>query len=102
MIAEELAWAWARLALAGICVAVLIAARWQHERQLLNAPRTFIPRSTLTAGRGRTGARSIRPSGPLQLNHLSYPLYWLGLTTTAALAAQAIAVLVRHGLPSLH
>lgn len=78
-----------RLILAAVCTGVLIAARWHREQQLSNAPRPA------------RSARQTRASEPLgrRLPHLrsirvSQPLYWIGLTTSAALAAQAIASLI--------
>ncbi len=92
-------WVWGRLALAIVCVGALMAARWHHERQLASAPRaaqlsrTWLERKALEArtdpGSGTRLARRLPP--------VTHPLYWLGLTTSAALAAQAIATLLTPG-----
>jgi hypothetical protein len=100
-----------RLGLAAICVATLVGARWRHERQaaLLQQPgwrvagggpdldpsvpqrrRPWLVMSWSLLRRHRS------PKRPLNLR-LSLALYWLGLTTSAALAGQAIAALVRRG-----
>ncbi|MBI3972504.1 MAG: hypothetical protein HY332_14590 [Chloroflexi bacterium] len=74
-----------RLILALTCIAILIGARWYHERQLMRAPRlTF--RSAPSPNR--------RPARRTLPAYLSQSLYWLGLTTSAALAAQAIAAII--------
>lgn len=74
-----------RLALAALCVMVLVGARWRHERQLAGglAQRKF----AVPLHRARSTRR-------VPLGGLSQSLYWLGLTSSAALAAQAIASLV--------
>ena len=86
-------WAWVRLSLAAACVGALVAARWNHERQAASNPgsaRALIQRRTLEArGAGIGGARF-----GFRLPQVSHPLYWLGLTTSAALAAQAISTLL--------
>jgi hypothetical protein len=97
---ETIVWAWARLALAAVCVAVLVAARWHHERQvallgsragrrLRDVPEAWLEHSPAAARAGSGGVTVFGRRVPA----LSYPLYWLGLTTSAALAAQAISVL---------
>jgi hypothetical protein len=97
MSADPQLWAWVRLALAGLCVGALVAARWNHERQLArnsNAVRAILERRTLEArGAGMAGGRV-----GVRLPQVSHPLYWLGLTTSAALAAQAIATLLNASL----
>jgi hypothetical protein len=90
-------WAWIRLALAALCVGALVAARWNHEKQLAkntNVVRALLERRTLAArGAGTAGGRI-----GMRLPQISHPLYWLGLTTSAALAAQAIATLLNSTL----
>ena len=90
---DALLWAWIRLSLAAACVGALIAARWSHEKQMANNPnvaRALLQRRTLEArGAGAAGARV-----GFRLPQVSHPLYWLGLTTSAALAAQAISTLL--------
>ena len=76
-----------RLMLAFVCMGMLIGARWYHERQLVAAgPPVYRPLRV----RGRHGFRG-HISRRALVGRLSQPLYWLGLTTSAALAAQAIA-----------
>ena len=86
-------WAWVRLSLAAACVGALVAARWNHERHAAanpNTARALLQRRTLEArGAGTAGTRV-----GFRLPQVSHPLYWLGLTTSAALAAQAIATLL--------
>ena len=90
---DAVLWAWIRISLAAACVGALIAARWNHERQVAEKPataRALLQRRTLEArGAGASGTRV-----GFRLPQVSHPLYWLGLTTSAALAAQAIATLV--------
>lgn len=99
MAADPELWAWVRLALAALCVGALVAARWNHEQQLAkntNAVREILERRTLEArGAGGTGAGG---RVGVRLPQVSHPLYWLGLTTSAALAAQAIATLLTASL----
>jgi hypothetical protein len=88
--------------LAAVCVAALIAARWRHEQQVAGSGqelpdlpelRTWLERlerRPAAARAGLGGGPSLRRRTP----SLAYPLYWLGLTTSAALAAQSISVLV--------
>lgn len=79
-----------RLCLAVVCVGVLVAARWRHEQQLGGFPRTLrVP--DVPDERNRQGGRRRRRLGPP--GTVSHWLYWLGLTSSAALAAQAIAAL---------
>jgi hypothetical protein len=79
-----------------------MAARWQHERQLVNAPRTeraaretrgWLERraveARVTESSLGSSARFVR-----RLPTPAHPLYWLGLTTSSALAAQALATLI--------
>ena len=73
-----------RLALALVCIAMLILARWRHEQQMASGP---------PALRSSLGLDS-RPGRRVPRVPVSLWLYWLGLTTSAALAAQAIAALV--------
>lgn len=89
--AETVAWAWLQLGLAVVCVAALLAARWRHERQRLLRP--YLARIPSTEGGGSWRSR-LAPS-QFSLEHLSYAMYWAGLTASAALAAQAIASVVR-------
>lgn len=93
MTPDAIVWAWIRLALASACVGALVAARWNHERQLAksaNPARALLERRTLEArGAGTSGGRM-----GIRLPQITHPLYWLGLTTSAALAAQAIATLL--------
>jgi hypothetical protein len=89
-------WAWGRVALAIACSGALMAARWQHEKQLENAPRTargWLERRAMEARATGSGA-SVSERLVRRLPVPSHPLYWLGLTTSAALAAQAIATLL--------
>ena len=90
---DAVLWAWVRISLAAACVGALIAARWNHERQLTsnsNTARAMLQRRTLEArGAGTAGTRV-----GFRLPPVSHPLYWLGLTTSATLAAQAIATLL--------
>ena len=90
---DAVLWAWIRISLAAACVGALIAARWNHEKQVAstsNTARAVLQRRTLEArGAGASGTRV-----GFRLPQLAHPLYWLGLTTSAALAAQAIATLV--------
>lgn len=90
-------WAWIRISLAAACVGALIAARWNHEKQVAgssSASRALLQRRTLEArGAGGAGSRV-----GFRLPQVSHPLYWLGLTTSAALAAQAIATLLTTAL----
>ena len=90
-------WAWVRLSLAAACVGALVAARWNHERQAAGNPssaRALLQRRTLEArGAGAGGTRV-----GFRLPQISHPLYWLGLTTSAALAAQAISTLLTASL----
>ena len=72
-----------RLALALVCIGVLISARWRHEQQLAGSPPA-----------ARSGAAGRRGGRRAPLPPLPQSLYWMGLTTSAALAAQAIAALV--------
>jgi hypothetical protein len=99
--AEAVTWAWGRLALAVLCVAALIAARWRHERALAEVGRALdeapawlkrLERRPAAARAGRSGG-GVSPFGR-RVPSIAYPLYWLGLTTSAALAAQAISVLL--------
>lgn len=90
---ELVIWPLTRLALAVVCVTALMVARWHHERQQANSPRAWLERRPLAArADGGDGGRIVR-----RLPTVSHPLYWLGLTTSAALAAQAIAALVTAG-----
>ena len=109
---EGIGFVWARLALAALCIGVLMWARWNHERQQVDEARPWLEEGELEAREARTGfrlwkqadQRSLggvglpRRSRPLRLPAhlpaLSHPLYWLGLTTSAALAGQAIAALI--------
>jgi hypothetical protein len=68
---------------------VLMAARWQHERQLLNSPQALMTGGTASGGRSRAAGR------PLRFSRLSHSLYWMGLTASATLAAQSIATMIR-------
>ena len=90
---DNVLWAWIRISLAAACVGALIAARWNHEKQVAstsNTARAVLQRRTLEArGAGASGTRV-----GFRLPQLTHPLYWLGLTTSAALAAQAIATLL--------
>ena len=85
-----------RLALAAVCVGALVAARWNHEKQVAKNPQTaraLLERRTLQArGAGSSGGRV-----GFRMPEIQHPLYWLGLTTSAALAAQAIATLLQAG-----
>ena len=94
MTPDALLWAWVRLALAAMCVGALVAARWNHEKQLAKNPptaRALLERRALEArGAGANGERV-----GFRLPAITHPLYWLGLTTSAALAAQAIATLLQ-------
>jgi hypothetical protein len=100
--AEAIAWAWGRLALAVVCVAALMAARWRHERQLAQDGREMRDLRTWLERQPADGGAGLGYGGMLErLERLgrhapsvSHPLYWLGLTTSAALAAQSISVLV--------
>ncbi|MAG37445.1 MAG: hypothetical protein CL878_14515 [Dehalococcoidia bacterium] len=65
-----------RLLIAVGCAGMLILARWQHERL-----RWF------GASQGR------RRAVWAQHGRVTWSLYWLGLTTSAALAGQAVAML---------
>lgn len=97
---ETLVWAWARLALAVVCVAVLIAARWRHEhraaRRMYYARRIAEGEIRVWPARDSLGLRAgAGASGWLaRLPVPSHPLYWLGLTAAAALASHAIAALI--------
>jgi hypothetical protein len=85
-----------RLVLAVVCVAVLMVARWRHEQQVMSPPRLLrLPSLSDATARGRDvrTPRAIR-RGAAGLGRASHWLYWLGLTTSAALAAQAISTLV--------
>ncbi len=90
---DAVLWAWIRISLAAAIVGALIAARWNHEKQVAstnNTARALLQRRTLEArGAGAGGTRV-----GFRLPQMSHPLYWLGLTTSAALAAQAIATLL--------
>jgi hypothetical protein len=94
MAPDAFLWAWVRLALAAMCVGALVAARWNHEKQLAKNPpsaRALLERRALEArGAGGDGGRV-----GFRLPTITHPLYWLGLTTSAALAAQAIATLIQ-------
>jgi hypothetical protein len=99
----DLSLAVGRLALAVCCVAILIGARWRHEQQALTTSRPLRPRFAGPAnGRGARlpGApivhRLARPARRAPGISLSLALYWLGLTTSAALAGQALATLLAH------
>ncbi|MGI8423159.1 MAG: hypothetical protein ACR2NO_03455 [Chloroflexota bacterium] len=86
-------WAWVRISLAAACVGALMAARWNHERQLAKNPsssRAMLERRTLEARTVGTAGGRVN----FRLPPFTHPLYWLGLTTSAALAAQAIATLL--------
>ena len=80
-----------KLALATCGVAILIVARWRHEQQLTSAPQFFVrsgpPR--LREGGSRHTVRRVRPS-------FAQSLYWIGLTSSAALAGQAIATFLKR------
>ena len=89
-------WALARLALALACVAALMVARWNHEKQLANSPRGLLARKPAEARAGALRGLQGDRSG-WRLPAVSHPLYWLGLTTSAALAGQAIATLMAAG-----
>jgi hypothetical protein len=87
-------WALIRLALAALCVGALMGARWNHEKQLAKNPQTaraLLERRTLQA----RGAGSSAGRVGFRMPAIQHPLYWLGLTTSAALAAQAIATLLQ-------
>ena len=90
---DAILWAWIRISLAAACVGALIAARCNHEKQVSGnsaTARALLQRRTLEArGAGTSGTRV-----GFRLPQVSHPLYWLGLTTSAALAAQAIATLL--------
>ena len=90
---DAVLWAWIRISLAAACVGALIAARWSHERQAASntsTARAMLQRRTLEArGAGAGGTRV-----GFRLPQVTHPLYWLGLTTSAALAAQAISTLL--------
>ena len=89
----DVAWALARLALALGCVVALMVARWNHEKQLASSPRGLLERKPAEARAGALrGTQSDRFGW--RLPAISHPLYWLGLTTSAALAGQAIAALL--------
>ena len=94
---DSVLWAWIRISLAAACVGALVAARWNHEKQAAgnsSTTRALLQRRTLEArGAGTAGTRV-----GFRLPQLSHPLYWLGLTTSAALAAQAIATLLTTSL----
>ena len=65
-----------RLLVAGGCVSMLVWARWQHERL-----RWF-------------GSSQGRPRAIWSQNgRVNWSIYWLGLTTSAALAGQAVSML---------
>jgi hypothetical protein len=85
--APDMEGALGRLMLALLCMAMLIGARWYHERQVLAAGLLTHRSAGVTGRRGLRGRLSRRALA----GRLSQPLYWLGLTTSAALAAQAIA-----------
>jgi hypothetical protein len=94
-LSADAAWALARLALALAlaCVAALMVARWNHEKQLASSPRGLLERKPAEARAGALrGTQSDRFGWRLPV--ISHPLYWLGLTTSAALAGQAIAALL--------
>jgi len=80
-----------------VCVGALVAARWHHEREVLKTPRTthaaWLARRPLEA-REAAGASGNGSRLGWRLPAITYPLYWLGLTSSAALAAQAISLLV--------
>jgi hypothetical protein len=76
-------------------MAVLIAGRWYHEQRIAASVRTGRHRPGQRGKLGPGGGASLGPGNRLRLpGQLSQPLYWLGLTTSAALAAQAIAALI--------
>ncbi len=66
-----------RLLVAVGCAGTLIWARWRHERV-----------RWLGTSEGRSRPVWAQPG------RVTWSLYWLGLTTSAALAAQAVASLV--------
>src|SRR5688572_18512204 len=94
MTLDLVVWAWVRLARAARCVGALVAAGWNHEKQMVknhaHLGRALLERRTLEArGAGTSGGRV-----GFRLPPITHPMYWLGLTTSAALAAQAIATLL--------
>ena len=66
-----------RLAIAAGCAGALIWARWRHQRV-----------RSLSTSDGRSRTVGLRPG------RVTASIYWLGLTTSAALAGQALASLV--------
>jgi hypothetical protein len=91
---HDLLAAMARLGLAIVCSSALIAARWYHERRVAAAGRAAgrLPRLRASRRASRPTSRGLGRRG--LADRISHPLYWLGLTTSAALAAQAIAALI--------
>ncbi len=66
-----------RLVIAAGCAGALILARWRHERV-----------RWLGTSEGRSQPVGLPPG------RVTWSIYWLGLTTSAALAGQAVASLV--------
>ncbi len=63
-----------RLVIAAGCAGALILARWRHQRV-----------RSLSTSDGRSRTVGLRPG------RVTASIYWLGLTTSAALAGQAVA-----------
>ena len=83
----------ARLTLSIVFVALLMVTRWWHERQQVFARlRTPLARrARLSPDYDALGVE--RPVRRVAYVEASRALYWLGLTGSAALAAQAIAAI---------